>query len=144
MGAGTAGSFLATNEMITEQCQGWAQRCGGGVDPAASAAGSEPGGLVEPERELPLDEEVFEGAGQRPGGATGPTCPFQQCLGVGLAVAEQPTEFGDHHARSSHAMRLGGVLGELAQPPRWISETHCEVIGLVDGPVGVTLPTATA
>lgn len=88
MGACTASPLPATNEVITELFHGWAQRFGGALDPAASAAGSEPRGLVETEGELTLDEEVLEGAGQRSGGATGASCPFQQCLGVvGFAVA---------------------------------------------------------
>jgi len=41
-------------------------------------------------------------------------------------------------------MRLSGVLGELTQPPRRISKTRCEVVGLVTCPVGVTLPASTA
>ena len=88
VGAGLAGPFLATNEVITELSQGWAERFGGAIDTAASPASSEPGGLVETEGELTFNEEVLEGAGQRTGGTTGPARPFQQCLGVaGLAVA---------------------------------------------------------
>ena len=66
-GAGSACTFTGADEMLAEQADGRSQRFGGAVDAALPAAGGEPGGLVETEREVMFDEEVLEGAGQRTG-----------------------------------------------------------------------------
>jgi hypothetical protein len=101
--------------------------------------------LVETERQVVGNEEVFERAGQRSGGSARTAGPFQQRLGVsGLSIAQQAAEAGDDHARSPHAMPLSGEVGEVSEPPRRILECVGQVVGLVPGPVRVLLPAAAA
>ena len=65
VGSGVAGPFLGTHEMVAEPFDRCPQRVRGAIDASTASAGSETGGLIETERELTLDEEVFEGASQR-------------------------------------------------------------------------------
>src|SRR5215207_104101 len=62
----------------------------------------------------------------------------------GFAVGEQSADGGDHHAGSSHAVPVGGELGEVAQPPRRILQRRRHVVGLVTSPVLVALPAPAA
>jgi len=61
-----------------------------------------------------------------------------------MSVAEQAAEGGDHQAGPSHAVKVGGELGEVGEPPRRILQRHGEVVGLVLGPLGVPLPASGA
>ncbi len=51
--------------MLAEQFDGRAQRFGCTLDAALAAAGGEPAGLIETEREVSFDEEVLECASER-------------------------------------------------------------------------------
>ena len=90
VGAGSPGTFPGTDEVIAEQAHGRPQRFGGAVDSALPTSGGEPGVLVEAEGEVVGDEELLEGAGQRPrrSGQDDGTVPAAPAGGR-LAVGEQ-------------------------------------------------------
>jgi len=105
----------------------------------------EPGSLVQPERQIAFDEELFEGARQGSFRTSRGACSLKQHLRMGGAViVEEMSERGDHRAGSANAVTIGDEVGELAEPPRRISESVREAVGLVACPIRVALPASAA
>ena len=127
--------------MVAEQRGGGTERFGGGLNASLATTGGKAFGLVETERELVFNKEVFEGPGERASGSAWGSCPFQECLGMGrLAVGEERTEGGDELAGPADGHAFGRVVGERSKPPWWFGEGGGETVGLVAGTVGVRLP----